>query len=123
MQLKDKSIYEVKTYVQIVGKKKFEVKEFIDATNKETFFQGYAVLGIPTGNPAQPIIPQELEFRYPENVTTLTEAFEQFEDTLNKELEIMAEKMEKARQEQSKKIIMPGDQGSVPFINPNLLKK
>ena len=118
------SIYEVKTYVKVSGKKKFEVKEFIDTEKKETFFQGYAVLGIPTGNPAQPIIPQELEFRYPENVTTLQEAFEQFEDTLDKELKVMAEKMEAARQAQSKKIIMPGDaEASMPFINPNLLKK
>ncbi len=115
-------VYEKKSFVNSRG---FEIVQLVPTDGSSSIFHGIAIAGMQTDKPGE-VIPKRFQFEFPEEITTIDTAFENFEKYLKNEVELyIAEEqrqIELAEKEanNSGPIIVPN--GPMPF-NPNFLKK
>lgn len=95
-------IYGVSEFVDERG---FVVRMLKEVNGDEFFFLGTAHVMISTNNPNMPQMPQKFEFRFPDDIKSVEEAFSKFEYCMNEEFKRQKEEYQKKQLE--KKIFTP----------------
>ena len=113
------AIMEVKTFVD---KRGFEVRELkkvyetfnmgwiVSTDENANEYFGSIILNIETGNPQRPVVQHPVQFKFPPTVKCINNAYDTFEEELEKEISRQKEEAEKQRMAAmtKKEIIMPG---------------
>ena len=112
----ENNIFKIENFVNREGK---QVTSFTrtDANSSERF--SGSVMVVMRGPNGQEASPKKYDFGFPPSVTSLEQAFDEFDSTWKASMEEDRREYEKAKQENRKKIVLPNGQ-QAPEAQPEL---
>jgi hypothetical protein len=105
--MSEQKIYKIELFVNAEGK---EVRTFTntkDATDR--MFNG-AVMVIMRDQKGQQAPPRRFDFKFPDTVTSLEQAFEEFDSVWKSEMDRERQAYEKSKLENMRKVVLPNGQ-------------
>ncbi len=101
-------IKEIKNYVNEKGFKVEELLPFEENDKSKPKYIGKTLIMFQLPNGQQ--FPQDVSFEFPEKITSIQDAFENFETYIRQEIERQEQEATKLMAEERKKIIIPGQE-------------